>query len=226
MLKIIVNGANGRMGSTIIRLAESDAGLSVTGKVDTTTDPLEKVIATADVVIDFSSAAATTHLLETAMRAGKPVVMGTTGHTEEQKKLFKEASTKIALLVSPNMSVGVNLVLKLTEMMAKTLGKDYKVEITERHHVHKKDAPSGTAKKMMETYAKNSGININDIHVESVREGEIVGDHIMVLSNEAEKIELAHFAQTREIFAKGALRAAKWIAGKPAGLYDMQNVLF
>lgn len=224
MINIIITGAKGRMGKTLLRLIANDPDFKLTGAVDVS-DNLGDVISKCDVVVDFSSADATAGLLQTAKTAGKALIIGTTGHDEKQKTLIKEASKKIPLLLSPNMSVGVNLLLKLSELAAKTTGKDYKVSIVEKHHIHKKDAPSGTASRLAELIASSGDIREN-IPIESIREGEAVGEHTISFASKGDRIELSHCAFTREIFARGALRAAKWIVDKPAGLYDMQDVLF
>jgi 4-hydroxy-tetrahydrodipicolinate reductase len=265
MTNLIINGAAGRMGTTIIRLSKEEPDLKIVGAVGNARSPdigkdagikadignigveisgdLSEIISKADVVIDFSSPASTHHAIETAMSAKKALVVGTTGHTDEEKKIFAKAAKKIPLLVSPNMCVGVNLLWKMAEMTGKTLGKNYQINIVERHHIHKKDAPSGTAKKLIEVVTEASGFNIDKdvffsldssgeaastkpITVKAVREGEVVGDHTLYFTSKEDRIELAHFAFTRDIFAKGALRAARWIVDKPTGLYDMQDVLF
>lgn len=238
MIKIIINGATGRMGATLIRLAGEAKDIRLVGAVDIPsslqigkevcrgvqiTGRIKELITSADVVIDFTSADATLELLETARGARKAVVVGTTGHTPEQRVMFKKIASDIPLLISPNMSVGVNLLWKLTELAGRTLDETYDVAIRERHHVHKKDSPSGTAKRLIEIATKTLK---EPSSVDAVREGEVVGEHAISFTSNGEKIELAHYAFNREIFARGALKAAKWIAGRPPGLYDMQDVLF
>lgn len=265
MIKIIVNGAAGRMGTTIVRLASANPDLKIVGAIDRKecqqagwdagevagvsnlgvliTNNLAEIISGADVVIDFSSPEATAKLIDVAGGSKTAVVVGTTGHSDQQKEAFKNAAKTIPLLVSPNMSVGVNLLWKLTETAAKTLNDEYAIDIVERHHIHKKDAPSGTAKKLIELITKATGKSIEKdvyyaldgsneaasnkpITVKAIREGEVVGDHTVYFTSKEDRIELAHFAFTRDIFGNGALRAAEWIVDKPAGLYDMQSVLF
>ena len=265
MTNIIMNGAAGRMGTTIIKLAKNEPDLKIVGATDredspnlgkdvgelagigklgiNITDNLNEIISKADVIIDFSLPASTDKLLDLALSNKKAIVMGTTGHSDEQKETFKKVSKEIPLLVSPNMSVGVNLLGKMAEMAGDVLGKDYKINIVERHHIHKKDAPSGTAKMLIEVTTKAAGFDIDKdvfyslngtsecaadkpVTVKAIREGEVVGDHTLYFTSKEDRIELAHYAFTREIFAKGALRAAHWIVDKPAGMYDMQSVLF
>lgn len=210
------------MGRTVTELVRADSSLKLIGGVDAG-ESISDIIDNADVIIDFSHVSATIPLLDAAVGAGKALVIGTTGHTDEHKELFRAAALKIPLLISPNMSEGVNLLYRLAEMASKTIGKNCRVEIIETHHIHKKDAPSGTAKKLVEIMRPYIS---GDIPIESIREGEIVGDHRIIFTTEGDKLEFFHSAFTREIFARGAIRAAKWIVGRPAGLYSMQDVLF
>lgn len=221
MIKVVINGAAGRMGKTLIRLAREDGELELAGTVDVG-GRLSELITKADVVIDFSTAPALTDFLDLACDAGKALVIGTTGHTPEQKVLIKKASAVIPILISPNMSVGVNLLLKLAEIAGKTLDESFIVDIKEKHHIHKKDSPSGTAKKLAEVVSK---VFKEPASIEAAREGEVVGEHTISFTNDGEKIELSHAAFSREIFARGALKAAKWIVGRPAGIYDMGDTL-
>jgi 4-hydroxy-tetrahydrodipicolinate reductase len=149
------------------------------------------------------------------------MVIGTTGLSEEEKIKVKEASRYIPIVFSPNMSVGVNLLFRLVREAAKTLS-DYEVKIIEAHHIHKKDAPSGTAKKLAEIIEKESGKKVTDI--KSIREGEIVGDHRVIFDSPLDTIELFHSAKTRDIFAKGALVAARFVVRQKTGLFDMEMV--
>ncbi len=176
----------------------------------------------ADVIIDFSAPAGTEESVAFAQEHKIPIVIGTTGLNEEQKKEMGEAAKKIAIVFSPNMSVGVNVLFKLIEAAAKTLQEGYAVEINETHHTHKKDRPSGTAKMMGEIVEK---IRHQKPPITSFREGEVIGDHTIIFSNESEHLALLHRALDRKVFAQGALRAAKWVLGKKAGLYNMSHVL-
>jgi len=258
-------GASGKMGKTIIRLISETPELELVGAIEqennsmiskdagsvagTTnldvkiTTYLVDAVSNADVVIDFSSPKGTPALLEAVNQQKKPLIIGTTGHDKIQKTMIKKASSSTPILMSPNMSVGVNLLWKLTEMAANVLGKDFSVSINEKHHINKKDAPSGTANKLIEIIANTVGYNLDTdvrftenkknappthkpIAVNAIREGEVVGEHTIYFTSKEEKIGLAHMAYTRDIFAKGALSAATWIKDKPAGLYNMQDVLF
>lgn len=235
MTKIIVIGAAGKMGERIIANASRDSGLKVIGGTELPGSPavgkngivdsLTKIITQADVVIDFTVAAATVPNLEIVAQAGKAMVIGTTGHSEEQKKAIQKLSKKIPIVMAPNMSLGVNVMWKLLSEAAKVLGGDFPVAVRETHHIHKKDAPSGTALKMMEVLAKALGKKRDDIPCESIRAGEEVGDHIATFEGAGEILTVRHQAKSRDTFALGALHAAKWIKGKKPGLYDMFDVL-
>lgn len=176
----------------------------------------------ADVIIDFTAPVATEQYTKQAVSNKKPLVIGTTGLTSQQEKIIFEASRVIPILYSPNMSVGVNLLFKLIELGSKTFGQEYAIEISETHHIHKKDKPSGTAKKMAEIVEKTRGIKPP---IESNREGEVVGEHTIIFGSEHEHLAILHEALDRKVFAQGALLAAKWILGKSPGLYTMADVL-
>ena len=198
----------------------------------------------ADVVIDFSSPELLRRLVEMhgAALAGVALVVGTTGLMPEEQALLTRQAQRSPVLQAANFSVGVNLLLALAERAAAVLGDDYDVEIVEAHHRRKVDAPSGTALALGEAVARGRGVKLGDVRVDgrsgrpgerprgevgfhSVRGGDVVGEHRVMLIGERERIELAHLAQDRALFAEGALRAAKWIAGKPAGTYTMKDVL-
>jgi 4-hydroxy-tetrahydrodipicolinate reductase len=195
-----------------------------------------------DGMIDFSSPAASMLLLEEARAARKPLVIGTTGLTDDDKKSIEKAAREIPVMLSPNMSLGVNLLFKLTETAARALTTDYDVEIFEAHHRFKKDAPSGTAKRLLEIVKESmqglkdakqvpgrDGIvgerTRNEIGIHAMRGGDIVGDHTVFFTTIGERIELTHRATSRETLASGAVTAMEFIAGKPAGLYTMYDVL-
>jgi 4-hydroxy-tetrahydrodipicolinate reductase len=182
-----------------------------------------------DVLVDFTNAVVAVRNIKTAAEAGVAVVIGTTGFTEEQRRMIERTikDKKIPAVVSPNMSVGVNVFFKSIEETAKMLGSDYDVEIVEVHHVHKKDAPSGTAKKVAQIVAKVLGRSEDSIRIKSIREGEVVGDHTVIFSTPAERIEIIHRAQSRETFAVGAVKAVRHVIekGKPGIIHDMKNVL-
>lgn len=224
MIKVAVAGSNGRMGKRIINLAEKEEGVDVVAKFDIGANP-ESEIAKCDVLIEFTTPQATVEHTVIAEKLEKGVVIGTTALTEEDNKVIKKASKNIPIVLSPNMSVGVNLLFKLCRDAASILPKSYKIEMTEAHHVHKKDAPSGTAKKLAELISSERKGKVSDIPIESIREGDIVGDHKVIFDSQTEKIELVHGAKTRDTFAAGALAAVKFLQGKKPGLYTMHDVL-
>ena len=237
MIKLGVNGARGRMGQRIIALAKQDKSFEVEFGLEARSHPdigktIDGVqirddpscIDACDCVIDFSLPLAIVGLIPYLTKFGKCVVIGTTGLDQTQQEKVRETSKIIPMVFSPNMSVGVNLVFKLLKEAAEIL-KNYKVDIEEAHHIHKKDVPSGTAKKIAEVI-NAQGFNIKIDDIKAIREDEIVGDHRVVFESDVDKIELSHSAKTRDVFAKGALVAAKWLSGKSAGLYSMDDVLF
>jgi len=264
MLKIAVTGAGGRMGRTLIEacqhaencqltaaferldssLTGSDsgevAGIGSNG-VNIITD-IDSAVDQFDVMIDFTSIDSTLDHIETCKQHGKKIIIGTTGFSAEQKQIIENASKDIAIVFAPNMSVGVNLCLKLLQMAARVMGDDADIEVIEAHHRHKVDAPSGTALRMGEVVAESLGRNLDDCAVygrqghtgardpktigfETIRAGDIVGDHTVMFATEGERVEITHKASSRMTFAKGAVRAAKWLEDKDTGLFDMQDVL-
>jgi len=252
MVNVSINGALGRMGKTIIEVCLQDKEISIVGLADLkgptkvydnlpVVEPtLEKYLSSTDVVIDFSSPEGTQEVLRLCLQYKKPIVIGTTGHSEEQLNNIKKSSEKIPIVLSPNMSLGVNLIFKLVEFLTNVLkDKNYDIEIIEAHHNKKKDAPSGTAKKIMEViknikpetefvYGRNGIIGErknNEVGINVIRCGDIVGEHTVIYSTYGERIELKHIATSRETFAKGAIFAAKWVKDKPVGLYNMFDVL-
>ncbi|MFC1754877.1 4-hydroxy-tetrahydrodipicolinate reductase [Thermoproteota archaeon] len=236
MIKLAISGCCGKMGARILNFALEDKNFQVTcllerkghdsiGKKSAgleITDDIEK-IRDSDILIEFTSPESTVIHLEVCVKNGKAIVIGTTGLSEEQLGIIKLASEKIAVVFSPNMSVGVNLLFSLLKEASRKLSNDYKVAITEAHHVHKKDAPSGTAKKLAQIIKDNGSQKVGDI--KSIREGEITGDHDICFESQEDIIRLSHSAKTRDIFAKGSLVAAKFVSEKKSGLFDMQNVL-
>ncbi len=235
MIKLGIAGVAGRMGRRIFELASSDKdfelalalekkGTPMIGKdigrlkISSSPDGLFLV----DVFVDFTVPEATETNLDYVARYKKPLVLGTTGLNEAQLKKVEEISKVVPLVYSPNMSVGVNVLFAVLPEIAKRLGPDYSIEIVEAHHRAKKDAPSGTAKKIAQILADTTK---KEIPVHAVRLGDIVGDHTIIFCGNSERIEIKHQAHSRDLFALGALKAAKWIAGKPAGLYSMQDVL-
>ncbi len=224
MIKIAVTGSNGRMGKRIIALAERDKEIDVVSKFDVGTDA-EPQILRCDIIIEFTSPQATVEHVKIAEKLKKGAVIGTTGLAVEQTDIVKKAAENIPIVMAPNMSIGVNLLFKLCQDAARVLPGDYKIKMMEAHHVHKKDAPSGTAKKLAELVSTERKEAASKIPIKSIREGEIVGDHRVIFDSEMERIELFHSAKTRDTFAAGALKAAKFLSGKKSGLYTMRNVL-
>lgn len=216
------------------------AGISTLG-LPVGTD-LAAVVDQFDVLIDFTRPDSSMDYIEICRQAGKAVVIGTTGYNDLQKSAIAEAAKSIPIVLAPNFSVGVNLSLKLLEMAAKVMGDYTDIEIIEAHHRHKVDAPSGTALRMGEVVAATLGRDLKDcaiygregetgardrktIGFSTIRAGDIVGEHTVMFADEGERVEITHKATSRMTFANGAVRAATWLHGKAAGLYDMQDVL-
>ncbi|MFI3291574.1 MAG: 4-hydroxy-tetrahydrodipicolinate reductase [Opitutales bacterium] len=237
--KILLNGFLGRMGQAIIEASEgSDCEIAV--KIDEGYNA-ETLIDTVDAVIDFSTRDATLAIVELCAKYKKPIVIGTTGHSNEQRTEILQYTKQIPMVWAGNYSIGVNLLNYLTKLAAKILPDSYDIEITEMHHKFKKDAPSGTATKLMkvcqdardipDTMLKfgREGITgerpVNEIGVHALRGGSVIGDHTVIFAGDSERVELSHFAGDRKIFAIGALRAAKWVVSKTPDLYEMEDVL-
>jgi len=264
MLRIGITGAAGRMGKTLIEACQLAEGCSVNAAIERPgisligadagelaglgalnvklVDDVASVVNDFDTLIDFTSIESTLNNLEICKNNGKHIIIGTTGFDDAQKQIIKDAAEKTAVVFAPNMSVGVNLSLKLLEMAASVLNEDYDIEIIEAHHRHKVDAPSGTALRMGEVIADTLGRDLNKCAVygrqghtgarqpetigfETIRAGDIVGEHTVMFATEGERVEITHKASSRMTFAKGAVRAAKWLQDKEKGLYDMQDVL-
>jgi 4-hydroxy-tetrahydrodipicolinate reductase len=216
-------GAAGRMGKTISDLASGDTEIEIIASCDLG-DPIEPPMKNCDVAIDFSHADATTEICRAALKHGKPLVIGTTGHSDEHLGMIKETAHSLPIVFASNFSIGVNVLFWLTRKTAEQLGSEFEPEIIEAHHKMKKDAPSGTAKTLAEILEASQKTQ-SKIPIQSIREGDIVGEHTVIFSGPGERLELTHRAASREIFARGALRAAKWVITQPPGLYSMQNVL-
>lgn len=264
MTKIAITGAAGRMGrvlleaateneATMVAVAIERSGSSVIGadagevagmgKLDVSiVDDLKTAVDQFDVLIDFTRPQVTLDNLEICRKAGKKIVIGTTGFSDEQKTQIATTAKDIAVVFAPNMSVGVNLCLKLLDMAARVMGEYTDIEVIEAHHRHKVDAPSGTALRMGEVVAEALGRELKDCAVygregntgererktigfETIRAGDIVGDHTVLFAGDGERIEITHKASSRMTFANGAVRAAGWLAGRDSGLFDMQDVL-
>jgi 4-hydroxy-tetrahydrodipicolinate reductase len=238
---LVLGAATERQESQLIGL---DAGeLAGIGRLDVSlVVDLQTVVDDFDVVIDFTAPAATLAHLRVCREAGKSMVVGTTGLSEAEKQILREGAEDIAIVFAPNMSVGVNLSFKLVEMAAKVLGDEADVEIIEAHHRHKVDAPSGTALRLGEVVADTLGRDLSECAVygregktgprdgktigfETIRAGDVVGEHSVWFAMEGERIEIVHKASNRMNFARGAMRAAGWVIEQEKGLFDMQDVL-
>ncbi|MDR2399016.1 MAG: 4-hydroxy-tetrahydrodipicolinate reductase [Endomicrobium sp.] len=254
-MRLAICGATGRMGQAVIAIAKEDTDIRISGVLEydgnkaigtgnpiiSSVKDLEKILQDSDAIIDFTNPESALKNLEVAIKQKVPVVIGTTGFSDEQKKQIEEASKVIPIVFSPNMSVGVNILFKLVEEVAKKV-PDYDIEIVELHHNKKKDSPSGTAAKLAEVAACSIGKDINEVGVYgrhsandlrkkdeigvlSVRAGDIVGDHTVYFAGHGERIELVHRSHSRDTFAAGAVKAAKWVSNQKPGLYDMADVL-
>ena len=241
MTRIAINGSKGKMGQALIEAinssSQSDFGAGF-DKGDNLIDSLKNF----EVLIDFSRPEASLNALAVCKDAGKAMVIGTTGFTDSELELIGQASKEIPIVFAPNMSVGVNLTLKILETSAKVIGPDSSIEIIEAHHRYKVDSPSGTALKMGEVVANALGRNLsecaiygregieeprdlNTIGFSSIRGGDVVGEHTVAFFMDGERVEITHKASSRMIYANGAVRAANWLYDKPSGLYSMQDVL-
>lgn len=235
MIKLGISGVCGKMGRRILEFALRDKDFEVTLGLEKKGTPLIgkelgkiKVSSSldglflVDVLVDFTLPEASEINLDYAAKYKKALVLGTTGLNDAQIKKVEEVSAVVPVVFSPNMSIGVNVLFSILPEIAKRLGPDYNIEIVEAHHNMKKDAPSGTAKKIGQVLADATK---KEITIHAVRLGDIVGDHTVIFCGNSERIEIKHQAHSRDLFAVGALKAAKWIVGKPAGLYSMQDVL-
>ena len=221
-LRVVLIGAKGKMGRTIADCIANHPGLTISARLDFN-DDLAPAIEAADVVIDFSSADATPGVCGACTKYGKPLVLGTTGHDAMQKAAVAEAARVVPVVFAANFSTGVNLLFALARRAARSLGKEFDLDVIEMHHRTKKDAPSGTAKRLLEIVREER--TDGEIKAQSIRAGDIVGEHTIIFSGPGERLELTHRASSRETFAQGALHAARWVIKQPPGLYDMQDVL-
>jgi len=264
MINVIIAGAAGRMGCRLVALLRESTTLTLAGAVEGGTHPalgrdagevagcghvgipiiddLSSLLGRGEVVIDFSSPHATLEHLGVVAHHRRAMVIGTTGFSASETQQIRDFAAQIPCVLSPNMSVGVNLICKVIAEMARTLGDGYDIEVIEAHHRLKKDAPSGTALKLAEVLADAVGRDLaqvgvyerkgligerkkTEIGIQTVRAGDIVGDHTVLFGGLGERIEVVHRASSRDTFASGALRAAGWVVGRPPGLYDMMDVL-
>ena len=241
MTKIAITGSNGRMGRALIRAVKINPDVTQ-GPMLNRGDDINLVLKDFNVLIDFTRPEATLNALSICQSAGKAMVIGTTGFNDEALKIIDQASSDIPIVFAPNMSVGVNLTLKLLETIAKVIGTDSNIEIVEAHHRHKVDAPSGTALKMGEVIANALGRNLSECAVygregteqprdkqtigfSSIRGGDVVGEHSVTFFMEGERVEITHKASSRMTYANGAIKACQWLTNKANGLYSMQDVL-
>jgi 4-hydroxy-tetrahydrodipicolinate reductase len=249
-LRVVVTGINGRMGSTLARMIREAKDLTlvaatekapVSGLDVPVVTRLEDAIAQAQVVIDFSTPEASLQHARVCAAAGLPLVIGTTGFSPEGLEALHLAARTAPIFSAPNMSVGVNLVIEVAALLAKRLGEDFDVEVLEAHHRHKQDAPSGTALRLADELRKALGRNPEDLRtsrvgqvgprprreigVQTLRGGDVVGEHTVYFLGDGERVELTHRATSREQFARGALRAARWLVHREPGLYGMAQVL-
>ena len=211
------------MGQTIIDLAKGNPKIEIVAQCDLG-DSIEPAMTGSDVAIDFSQADSIDEICRVASQHRQALVIGTTGHSLAQRETIEIAARDIPIVFASNFSIGVNVLFALARKAAELLGLEFKIEIIETHHRMKKDAPSGTAKTIAEIL-KQVRKSDDEIPIESIREGDVVGDHTVIFAGPNERLELTHRASSREIFARGALRAAQWVVGKPPGLYSMQDVL-
>ena len=263
-IRVAIIGASGRMGRALIEASVQSDGVALGGATESAgheaigqdagllagvgaqgvkvSGTLAECLSGVDVVIDFSRPQATLANVAACRAAGCRIVIGTTGFSADELEQIRQAAEVVPIMMAPNMSVGVNLCLKLLDVAARVLGDDVDIEVIEAHHRHKVDAPSGTALRMGEVVADALGRRLEDCAVygrqgimgerdrftigfETIRAGDIVGEHTVMFAGEGERVEITHKASSRMTFARGALRAAKWLMNRPAGLYDMQHVL-
>lgn len=248
MIRIIIHGCNGKMGKVVAKLAAESHDFKIVAGVDKNISPLDfpvysdlkDVKEEADVVIDFSYHEAVPNLVKAALQKKLPVVIATTGLSEEELKVIGEASKEIPIFKSANMSLGVNILINLVKEAAKILHQDFDIEIIEKHHNMKKDAPSGTALMIADSinqvlndkkayvygrHTKTEQRKPNELGIHAVRGGTIVGEHQVIFAGHDEVITISHSAQSREIFGYGALQAAKFIINQKPGLYTMEDLV-
>jgi 4-hydroxy-tetrahydrodipicolinate reductase len=240
-LQVAIFGVSGRMGRAVVAAVEESSGAAVKGSTTSSGDPAA-ALRGADVAIEFALPQATAANLAACVAAKRPLVIGTTGHDDAQRAQITAAAREIAIVMAPNMSLGVNLLLKLVELTAGKLDASYDIEVFEAHHRNKKDAPSGTALALGAAAASGRGVELSEVAEHArhgtgagrargaigfsvFRGGDVVGDHTVTFAGAGERVELTHRASDRMAFARGAVQAARWLAGRPPGLYSMQDVL-
>jgi len=220
-VRVIICGSKGRMGQVLVASVKADPELQLAGEIDLG-DDLGKVIDRCDAVVDFSSRESTSAIANLAAQHKKALIIGSTGHTDAEKKIVLDAAKPVPCVWASNFSTGVNTLFWITGKVAGIVGPKWDVEIIETHHTAKKDAPSGTAKTLQQIIQQTTG---KDAAAHALRVGDVVGDHTVTFGTSGERLELSHRASSRETFARGALRAAKWAVTQKPGLYDMQDVL-
>lgn len=258
MLKVIVCGALGRMGKEVIYKISQRKDVELIGAIESPQHPLlgketekgikvssqlENVVEKDSIIIEFTTPSATLEHLRITEKKRVPMVIGTTGFKEKEYERIKRTSNTIPIIISPNMSVGINLLYNIVKQITKILGENFDKEIIERHHRNKKDAPSGTAQKIAQIIAEVEGRDLSqvgvygrqgmkkeirsrkEIGIHAIRGGSIVGEHTVLFAGEEERLEITHIAESRGIFARGAILAAKFLVRKKKGLYDLQDVL-
>jgi 4-hydroxy-tetrahydrodipicolinate reductase len=240
-LRLLINGSRGRMGQSLVACAAEDPQLKVTAQVDAG-DDFTAALATCDAVIDFSHHSILQSVLDGCAQSAKTLVIGTTGHSDAQVAAIRATAARIPVVYAPNFSVGVNTLFWLTRKAAEILGPGFDLEVVEMHHRLKKDAPSGTATTLLEILGEVREVQLaealrhgrqgitgertaSEIGIHAIRGGDVVGDHTVIFAANGERVELTHKASNRDTFANGALRAAAWVPGRAAGVYDMQDVL-
>ena len=265
MINVTINGACGRMGRLIIQGVTEQDGVTLVGAIEFPQHPeigsdagvvagigeigvpisakLSDTISESDAVIEFSKPEATLQHLRQVVAADKAMVIATTGFSNEQLDEVKDLASKIRCVMAPNMSLGVNVMIRALELIAKSLGDDYDIEIIEAHHNHKADSPSGTALRLAETVADALERDLDEVGVygrhgiigprpekqigiHAIRGGDIAGDHTVMFATQGEQLSIVHRAHSPEAFAKGAIRAAKWVVNASKGLHDVSEVLF
>ena len=264
MIKVVVTGAYGRMGSRILKLLLNEKGIEVVGATErhghpslgndagevvgekrinvSLSESLEVSASQADVIVDFTSPQASINHVKYASMTGKPMVIGTTGFSSKEQKELETLARQFPCVISPNMSIGVNVMFEISKQLAQLLGNEFDIEIIEAHHRKKVDSPSGTAIKLGEIVADASGREFksaakferyghigerkpNEIGIQTIRGGDIVGEHTIMFCGLGERLELTHKALNRDIFARGAIHALRWVVGKPPGIYSMKDVM-
>ena len=264
MIKVTIIGVGGKMGRSIFTTLNNDEDISIVGAAELpghqfagkdlgevmgvanngveVFDNIYDAAGDSDIIVDFTAPESTISNAEYASNNNKSIVIGTTGFSTDQKSTLNKFLESVPSVISPNMSIGVNLLFELSKNVSKILGKEFDVEIVEAHHRNKVDSPSGTAIGLAESVAEGLDVNLNDnavferhgnigkrknneIGIQSIRGGDVVGDHTVMFLGDGERIELTHKALSRDNFSKGVLRAVKWLPGKSPGIYAMKDVL-